>query len=215
MKRPTVAISCRLKRFSTNVLTVIAFIIKDQAFVWLIQCMFREQLPSANWRLPDIRQQACTKIPRGFFTCLPRGCGPSSVGIPNADKQFACCDPFFTADVISIVKGSKPFLHVFLHSFRLHKHQLSNQLRLKKCNNTFLPFVFEAILNDLLYHNILSFFLTVLPTPDKADSIAKGTKIFPWNADACFSYISRTFLRKYCQHIAKDRSRFCQSFLFN
>jgi hypothetical protein len=45
----------------------------------------------------------------------------------------------------------------------------------------FFPFIDEGTANLVLYQRILSV-PTVFFTPERADSTAKGTSIFPWNA---------------------------------
>src|SRR5687767_5530181 len=110
----------------------------------------------------------------GFFTCLPRGCGPSSDG-SQTRTATSCWLPFFNAVVISKKKGSYPPWCV--PTFFPFTNTSHNQSTAPKCSKVFLFLLFVTA-TVFLYHSTLSL-PTVFATPDSADSTANGTKILP------------------------------------
>src|SRR5690606_18509586 len=111
----------------------------------------------------------------GWLTCFPRGCGPSSVGSETATIISCSPEPFISL-VISKENGSYP-PSCFPAELPFTNTSHCQSTAPKWSSN--LPFRMAAgTLTVRLYHRRLSF-PTFFPTPDNADSMGKGTSIFP------------------------------------
>src|SRR5690606_39080613 len=119
------------------------------------------------------------QIPLGSFTCLPRGCGPSSLG--SHTLTISSCSPLPSSNSLMLkVNGSYPPL--CSPAFCPFTNTSACQSTAPKCNNISCRRMVRGTVKLVLYQRALSF-PTRSPTPDNADSTAKGTRISPSQAD--------------------------------
>ena len=114
------------------------------------------------------------QMPSGRFTCLPRGWQPASVG--SHTRTFSSLSPFLSAAVMSNSNGVKP--PVCVPTQTPFTQTSAFQSTAPKCSSTRLPFHFGEIVKVRLYQ---SSFRSPrrLPTPERLDSTANGTRICP------------------------------------
>ena len=110
----------------------------------------------------------------GLLTCLPRACLPLSVG--SHTRTTTSLSPFFSACVMSNAKGVNP--PQCSPSLVPFTHTVVFQSTAPKFSNTRCPFQWEGTEKVRRYHNSL-FSPNSFPTPESADSTAKGTRISP------------------------------------
>jgi len=133
-------------------------------------------LTGSNHTVCQIPETGVYQIAWGFFTCFPLGIYDSFVGSQTFTTSFWL--PDVKKGVISNLNGTYP--PVCVPIFTSFKYISAFQSTAPKCKRIFLPLQLEGILKVLLYHNSFS-----LPnsfcTPERLDSTAKGTSIFPSN----------------------------------
>src|SRR5690606_4594266 len=123
----------------------------------------------------QIPETGVYQIPCGSLICLPRGCGPSLVGSHTLNAISWLLPRLRKLEILN-EKGLKPpscRSTCCPLTYRSHCQSTAPKCRMTLSLCTFL---FNEIV--VWYHKAWSFVMR-FPTPERADSIANGTNIFP------------------------------------